>query len=152
MGTWTGTSYSNCCWTNAFSFLDIKVSLQPWFSQTPGSCWTDVTQWYNRIDTVRSYRMHYSLCAPSAYCSVQLWPRSRNLSICTIVPLTPKMRSFPNSHALTPVLFKNMVAPVCVNSSIRRWLWGRLFIGVTPPNRDAKCLVRKGVGYCEPRF
>ena len=25
-------------------------------------------------------------------------------------------------------------------------LWGKLFIGVTPPNREAECLVRKGVG------
>ena len=26
--------------------------------------------WYNRIDTMWLYRMHYSLRAPSAYCSV----------------------------------------------------------------------------------
>ena len=25
-------------------------------------------------------------------------------------------------------------------------LWGKLFIGVTPPNREAECLVRKGAG------
>ena len=25
-------------------------------------------------------------------------------------------------------------------------LWGKFFIGVTPPNREAECLVRKGVG------
>ena len=50
------------------------------------------------------------------------------------------------SIAILVFVFFNRVAPVCVYSSIRTWSWGRLFIGGTPPNREAECLVRKGVG------
>ena len=44
------------------------------------------------------------------------------------------------------IFFSNRVAPASVDSSVHLRLWGKLFIGVTPPNREAKCLVRKGVG------
>ena len=44
------------------------------------------------------------------------------------------------------IFFSNRVAPASVDSSVHLRLWGKLFIGVTPPNREAECLVRKGVG------
>ena len=41
----------------------------------------------------------------------------------------------------------NRVAPVCVNLSVCIRQWRRFFNGVTPPDREAECLVRKGVGH-----
>ena len=38
------------------------------------------------------------------------------------------------------------VAPVCVNSSIHTWLWWRLFIGVTPPDRRSGMPSKEGGG------
>ena len=38
------------------------------------------------------------------------------------------------------------VAPVCVNSSIHTWLWWRLFIGVTPPDRRSGRPSKEGGG------
>ena len=50
------------------------------------------------------------------------------------------------SAFLDSFFFSNRVAPASVDSSVHLRLWGKLFIGVTPPNREAECLVRKGVG------
>ena len=94
----------------------VRDSWHPWFSQTLGSM--------------------YGLAGQEAYLIFQIpglyWADvSEGLLVISMAIL---------------VCFFNRVAPVCVYSSIRTWSWGRLFIGGTPPNREAECLVRKGVG------
>ena len=48
-------------------------------------------------------------------------------------------------HRYVSVCIYFRVAPVCVNSSVCIRLWGRLFSGVTPPNREALMPSKEGV-------
>ena len=53
---------------------------------------------------------------------------------------------FVDSSAFNDYCTSNRVAPVCVNLSVHTSLWGRLFIGVTPPDREALMPSKEGGG------
>ena len=97
----------------------------PGFSKTPGSscCWCDMVFYF----------------IPGFY-----WT-----DIAGILLNTRFQLGWCSVGASTLLFFflVNRVAPVCVNLSVCIRRWRRFFNGVTPPDREAECLVRKGVGH-----
>ena len=105
--------------TSSFCVWVLMTRNIPGFSKTPGSLWC-------RCDMVFYYipGFHWTAVAVILLKTRASW-----------ADVAGELQHFSVFFFLV-----NRVAPVCVN--LRRF-----FNGVTPPDREAECLVRKGVGH-----